>query len=152
MGQGGISLQMPWIKTRYEKETFSNCSWERPRSQGCQAAQLQTGTVPHILTLSYSLVQNLFSPLGCSEAGVLLQLHQLLALKGPWCQQSSTFKTSQCRTERQKHKPRRNGHVSIAPCKYMQAWTYPMQGTKLELLQQPKLLLCLQNHQPSEGV
>lgn len=38
------------------------------------------------------------------------------------------FKTSQSRAERRKQKPSRNGHVPIAPCKYMQAWTYPMQG------------------------
>lgn len=99
--QGKLSLTVPtWarvgnhskcsgLKTNYTKQTISDCPPQKPCSQGCQASQLQTGTVTHILTLSYSPVQRHFFPPWSAQPGVLFQLHWLMAFKGLWCQQSS---------------------------------------------------------------
>lgn len=115
--QGKLSLTVPtWtrvgyhckcsgLRTNYKKQTFSNCPPQRPHSKGCQASQLQTGIVPHILTLSYSSVQRLFFPLWTAQPGGLFQLHWLMTLKGPWRQQSSTLRPRSVGLRDKKHKP-----------------------------------------------
>lgn len=137
------------LKTNYKKQIFSNCPAQRPHSQGCQAAYLQTETVPDILTLSYPPVHRLLSaPLGCS-----VRCAAPIALtdgsQGLVMPARLHLQVSQCRSERPKCKPRRNGRVLIAPCKYMQAWIYPVQckapnwRSCTRHTGVPELLLCL---------
>lgn len=115
----GYQCKSLGLKTNYKKQMFSNCPSQRPHSQGCQAVYLQTETVPHILMLSCTPVHRLSSPtLGCS-----IRCAAPIALtdgsQGLMTPARLHPQMSQFRSEMPKHKPRRNGHVSIVPCKYM---------------------------------